>query len=75
MNNKSIYEVFWSNFERLEKDSGMSRSAIEKNSGIRIGYLKHIKENRHLVPGWNMVEKLAKTLEVYYDEFYWEKEE
>ena len=74
MNNKSVYEVFWENFERLEKDSGLSRTAIEKAAGLRYGYLKHIKE-KHSVPGAAILEKLSKVLCVYYDEFYWEAEE
>lgn len=72
MNNKSVYEVFWENFERLEKDSGLSRSAIEKAAGLRYGYLKTAKNAKHSVPGEAILEKLAKVLCVYYDEFYWE---
>lgn len=72
MNNKSVYEVFWSNFERLEKDSGLSRSAIEKAAGLRFGYLKTAKNVKHSVPGEAILEKLCKVLCVYYDEFYWE---
>lgn len=75
MNNKSVYEVFWSNFERLEKDSGLSRSAIEKAAGLRYGYLKTVQNAKHSVPGAAILEKLAKVLCVYYDEFYWEEEE
>lgn len=70
MNNKSVYEVFWSNFERLEKDSGLSRSAIEKAAGLRFGYLKTMKNKKHSVPGATILEKLCKVLCVYYDEFY-----
>jgi len=73
VNNKSVYEVFWSNFERLEKDSGLSRSAIEKAAGLRYGYLKTVKNVKHAVPGAAILEKLAKVLCVYYDEFYWEE--
>lgn len=74
MNNKSVYEVFWENFERLEKDSGLSRSAIEKASGLRYGYLKTVKNEKRSVPGMTILEKLAKVLCAYYDEFYWEAE-
>lgn len=74
MNNKSVYEVFWSNFERLEKDSGLSRTAIEMAAGLRSSYLKTIKDKKNSVPTAPVLEKLAKVLCAYYDEFYWEAE-
>lgn len=65
-----MYDTFWLNFDRLRIASGKTITDVETDIGVTIGRLKIIREYRHSLPGWQIIERLADEFDVHFSEFY-----
>ena len=75
MNEKSMYEVFWFNFDRLLGQKDVSITKFEQENGFQIGSTRKTRKDRQTIPSWKVVEKICKYFNVYFDEMFWEVEE
>ncbi len=75
MNKKSMYDIFWANFDRFIEEEGVSITKFEQANGFQIGSTKAIRNQRKSIPSWKVVEKICRYFEVYFDEMFWEVEE
>lgn len=75
MNTKTMYEVFWDNFDRFIAEKGVSMTTFETENGFTIGSTKKTRKDRQTIPSWKVVEKICKYFDVYYDEMFWKVEE
>lgn len=65
-----MYETFWRNFDRLRLASGKTITDVETDIGVTVGRFKIIREYRHSLPGWKIIERLADEFDVHFSEFY-----
>lgn len=72
MNTKTMYEVFWDNFDRLIEQKGVSITKFEQMNGFQIGSTRKTRKGRETIPSWKVVEKICKYFNVYFDEMFWE---
>lgn len=68
-----MYETFWYNFDRLRIASGKTITDIETDIGVTVGRFKIIREYRHSLPGWQIIERLTDEFDVHFSEFYQEE--
>lgn len=75
MNTKTMYEVFWDNFDRFIAEKGVSMTKFETENGFNVGSTRKTRKDRQTIPSWKVVEKICKYFDVYFDEMFLEVEE